>query len=176
METNKSISRITALSQKEVEIISWLEFYQKYFFSIADVAHFFKDTKQRYNVIQKLIHKKRVLKLNKEKYYLIPIKAKSGRWVEDSFVVIDEIMNGKDYYIGGWGAANFWRITDQIPFRYDVYTTRRQGKYKILGVEISFHRTTKNNIKSKAIIKNIKMHEFKIINKNESKKWMKLRE
>jgi predicted transcriptional regulator of viral defense system len=175
MKTNKN-SIIKPLSQKEVEIISWLEFYQKYFFTINDVTHLFKDKKQRYNVIQRLIHKKRIVKLNKEKYYLIAIKAKSGKWTEDPFIIIDEIMDGKDYFIGGWGAANFWRITDQIPFRYDVYTTRRQGKYKILGVEISFHRTTKNNIKDKATIKKIKGHEFKIINKNESKRWMKSRE
>ncbi|MEI6731920.1 MAG: hypothetical protein WCK90_04550, partial [archaeon] len=59
---------IKGLSRKETEIIAWLEFYQKYFFTIEDVKHFFSNKKQRYNIIQRLIRKKRIFKLNKEKY------------------------------------------------------------------------------------------------------------
>lgn len=172
----KNIEKIESLSKREVEIIAWLEFYDKYFFSLEDIENFFSNKTQRYNTIKSLVKKKRIVKINKGKYYLIPIKAKSGKWTEDPFIIIDEIVNGNDYYIGGWGAANYWRLTDQIPFRYDVYTTRRQGKYKILGVEIFFHRTTKKNISNKAIIKKIQNHDFKIINKRDSKKWMKLKE
>jgi predicted transcriptional regulator of viral defense system len=166
---------IKGLSKREVEIIAWLEFNKKYFFTIADVAHFFKNKKQRYNFIQKLIHKKRILKLNREKYYLVPIKAKSGKWIEEPFVVIDEMLNGKAYYIGGWGAANYWRLTDQIPFRFDVYTTRRQGKFNVLNAEITFHRSTKESIKNKGVIQNMQNHEFTMQNKEETEKWMKLR-
>ena len=173
--SKKNVIELKGLSKKEVEIIAWLEFNKKYFFSIEEIKQFFKNKTQRYNIIKNLLKKKRILKLNKTKYYLVPIKAKSGSWAEDPFIVIDESMNGKDYYIGGWGAANYWMLTDQIPFRYDIFTTRRQGKMKVLNTEIIFHRTTKNNIKKKAIIQKIQNHEFRIINKKESKKWMKLR-
>lgn len=172
----KSKNGIKSLSQKEVEIIAWLEFNKKYFFGTAEVAHFFKNKKQRYNVIQRLIQKKRVLKLNRERYYLVPIKATSGKWIEEPFIVIDEILNGKDYYIGGWGAANYWRLTDQIPFRFDVYTTRRQGKFKVLNTEITFHRTTMKSIIKKAMVAKIQNHDFRILNKRGSEKWMKSRE
>lgn len=167
---------IKGLSKREVEIIAWLEFNKKYFFTIKDIEHFLKNKTQRYNIIKNLIYKKRILKLNKEKYYLVPIKAKLGKWIEEPFVVIDEIMNGKDYYIGGWGAANYWRLTDQIPFRFDVYTTRRQGKLNVLNTEITFHRSTKESMNKKAIVKKIQNHEFRILNKRESKGWMKSRE
>ena len=167
---------IKGLSKREVEIIAWLEFNKKYFFTIKDIEHFLKNKTQRYNIIKNLIYKKRILKLNKEKYYLVPIKAKLGKWIEEPFVVIDEIMNGKDYYIGGWGAANYWRLTDQIPFRFDVYTTRRQGKLNVLNTEITFHRSTKESMNKKAIVKKIQKHEFSILNKRESKGWMKSRE
>lgn len=166
---------ITSLSQKQVEIIAWLEFYHKYFFTIQDISHFFSNTKQRYNIIQRLLRKRRILKLNKTKYYLVPIKAKSGGWSEDAFILADEIMNGKDYFIGGWAAANYWRLTDQIPFWTEVYTTKRQGKRKILNTGFIFRRTTHQRIK-KANLRKINKHTYRIMSKGEMKKWMKLRE
>ena len=166
---------IMPLSQKEVEIIAWLEFYQKYFFIIKDIEHFFADKKQRYNTIQRLLKKKRIVKLNKDKYYLIPIKARTGGWAEDSFIIADEIFNGKNYFIGGWSAANYWRITDQIPFWIEVFTTKRQGKKVLLNTKFIFKRTTLKKIK-KAIVKKIDEHTFLIMNKKEMKKWMRLRE
>ena len=73
------------LSKKEVEIVSWLEFNKKYFFATADIARFSRDKTQRYNIIKNLLKKRRIAKLNREKYYLVPIKAKSGLGKEDSF-------------------------------------------------------------------------------------------
>ncbi len=166
---------IKSLSQKEVEVIAWLEFEEKYFFTIQDIKQFFKDTKQRYNFIQRLMKKKRIVKLNRQKYYLIPIKAKSGSWVESSYIIADELCNGKDYFIGGWSAANYWRLTDQLPMRTDIYTTRRQGRIRILTSEYVFHRTKKERIK-KATAQKIKGHSFYILNRNETKRWLKHRE
>ncbi len=163
------------LSKKEVEIISYLEFYNKYFFESFDIDKFVKNKTQRYNVIKNLLGKKRIIKLNRTKYYLIPIKAKNGSWGEHSFVIIDEMCNSRDYFIGSWGAANYWKLTEQIPMKLDVYTTRRQGKIKILNIIIIFHRTTKKNIKEFSVIKEIQGHKFKIMSKEKSKEWIKSR-
>jgi len=167
--------RIEPLSQKQVEVVAWLEFYKKYFFIIEDINQFFKDKKQRYNIIQRLISKKRIIKLNRNKYYLVPIKAKTGGWAEDPFILADEIMGGKDYFIGGWAAANYWHLTNQIPFWIEVFTTKRQGRKKILNTGFVFRRTTPNRIK-RAIIRKVVKHEFRIAGKRQMKKWMKLRE
>lgn len=163
------------LSKKEIEIISWLEFHKKYFFTSTDIDRFASNKTQRYNIIKNLLKKKRIVKINRSKYYLVPIKAKSGAWAEHPFIIVDEICNGKDYFIGGYAAANYWRLTDQIPMRTDVYTTRRQGIIKILSTRIIFHRTTKKRIEENSTIKEIQGHTFRIINKKESKKWVKLR-
>jgi predicted transcriptional regulator of viral defense system len=173
-KNKKQEERIRALSKSEVTVIAWLEFYKKYFFTTEDIKQFFENKKQKYNFIQRLLAKKRIIKLNREKYYLIPIKARTGKWVEDSFVLADEIFNGNDYFIGGWSAANYWRLTDQIPFWTEVYTTKRQGKREILNTKFIFRRTTKEKTK-KVVIKKINKHSFKILNKRETKKWMKLR-
>ena len=166
---------IKSLSQKEVEIIAWLEFYQKYFFTIKDIEQYFSNKKQRYNTIQRLLKKKRIIKLNQNKYYLVPIKARTGGWAEDSFILADEIFNSKDYFIGGWSAANYWRLTDQIPFWIEVFSTKRQGRKTILNTKFIFKRTTEKRIR-KAEIRKVNKHSFLIMNKKEMKKWMKSRE
>ncbi|HLC55548.1 MAG TPA: hypothetical protein VJJ75_03360 [Candidatus Nanoarchaeia archaeon] len=169
-------SCLKGVSNKEMRIVSDLEFQKKYYFKREDISHHFSNKKELVNLLYTLRKKGRISKLNKNKYFLVPIKARGGKWTDDPFIIIDEIMEGKDYYIGGWGAANYWRLTDQLPFRFDVYTTRRQGKYKILGVEIIFHRTTAKNIHKQATTKKIGDHNFIIQNKKKSEQWIKLRE
>lgn len=165
---------IRGLSSRETAIIAWLESYEKYFFMVNDIKPFFKNRMQRYNTIKSLVKKKRVIKINKNKYYLIPIKARSGGWAEDPFILADEIMNNKSYFIGGWGAANYWHLTDQIPFRIEVFTTKRYGRKKIFNTEFIFKRTTPAKIK-RGVVRKVNKHPFKIMNKREMKKWMKSR-
>ncbi|MBS3135319.1 hypothetical protein J4406_03065 [Candidatus Woesearchaeota archaeon] len=163
------------ISKKEIRVISDLEFKKIYYFNISDVKNHFKNKRQIINTIYTLRKKGRIVKLNKNKYFLVPIKARTGKWADDSFIIADEVCNGRDYFIGGWAAANYWRLTDQIPMQVDVYTTRRQGKIKILNTRLVFHRTTKKRIGNAVIIR-IKEHNFRIQNKIDTKKWMKSRE
>ena len=162
------------ISATEIELISQLEFDKRYFFTSADVDKITKNKTQRYNFIKNLLKKKRIIKLNKTKYYLIPIKARSGSWAEEDFILVDEILE-KDYLIGGWAAAHYYHLTDQIPMRTDVYTTRRQGTYTLLGIRVVFHRTSKEKLK-RAVTQRIKNHQFLILNKRKMKQWMKQKE
>jgi predicted transcriptional regulator of viral defense system len=162
------------LSGKEMEIVSYLEFEKKYFFKRGDIARFLPSYNQMRHTLHKLIKKGRIISLSRNKYYLVPIKAKSGKWAEDSFMLIDEAMNGKDYFIGGWAAANYWKLSDQVPMKIDIYTTKRQGKKDILSTSFIFHRTSKKRIE-KAVIEKIGEHLFKIMNRDEVKKWMRQR-
>ncbi len=162
------------ISKREIEIISWLEFHEKYFFTTSEIEGFAKNKMQRYNMIKNLVKKKRIVRLNRTKYYLVPIKAKSGKWSENPFIIADEVCNGKDYFIGDWAAANYWRLTEQIPMRIDVYTTRRQGAVKILNIKIVFHRTTKNRLE-KSVSEYVQGHVFRILSEEGTKKWLKSR-
>ena len=83
-------------------------------------------------------------------------------------------MNGKGYFIGGWAAANFWRLTEQIPMRMEVFTTKRQGIKKYLATTIIFKRTTKKRT-ARAITREMNGHTFRILSKEESKRWLKSR-
>lgn len=166
---------IKSLSAQEVRIISDLEFKQKYYFTKDDIKDFFENQSKLNYTIHRLITKKRIVKLNRNKYYLVPIKARTGKWTDDSFIIADEIFNSKDYYIGGWAAANYWRLTEQIPMKIEVYTNKRNGTMKILSNTFIFRKTTPRRINN-AVIKKSNAHIFRILSKKEAKEWMKLRE
>lgn len=163
-----------SLSGMEVKVISFLEFEKKYFFTRNEVKQFFRNNSQLTNFIHRLSKKKRIIKLNKTKYYLIPIRAKTGKWSENPFVLADEIMNKENYYIGGWAAANYWNVTEQIPANIEVYTNKRNGSLDVLDTKFIFRKTTQKRINS-SVIKKTNEHEFRILNKKDAIKWMKSR-
>jgi len=152
------------LSNKEIKVISYLELNDKRFFLRKDIKKFFKNKNQINFFIHKLKIKKRIIKINKNKYYLIPIKAYKGRWTEHPYIVVDEMFNGEDYYIGGKSALNYYKLISQIPTLIDVYSTKKQGNKKIFNVNIKFHRIRK--LKNFTIRK-VNNHCFNIIKKNE---------
>ena len=63
MKEKVNINKIKPLSQKQVEVIAWLESYEKYFFTDKDIEQFFVNKKQFYNFIRQLAIKKRIMKL-----------------------------------------------------------------------------------------------------------------
>ena len=166
--------KIPGLSKNEIALVADLEFKEKYYFTREDVQQHFKTKREMINTLYTLKKKGRIVRLNKNKYFLIPIKARTGKWIDSSYTIMHELMDGKAYYLGGWGAANYWHLTDQIPMRFDVWTTRRQGRCTILNSRFVFHRTTKENIKKQGTeVREGKLH-FRIMKKEESKKWLKL--
>lgn len=163
---------IKGLSAKELEVISCLELKEKYFFTREDIKKFFKNTNLMNYYIHKLIKKGRIIKLNKTKYYLIPIKAKGGFWAEHPLIIVDEICNGKDYFIGGNYAKYYWKFIEQIPREIEVYSTKKQGVMNVFNVKIKFRRTTTKNLKN-AVKKKIGKYTFLIANKKKTKKWIR---
>ena len=163
---------IKGLSRKEMEVISHLEFNQKYFFTREDIQSFFKNTKLMNYYIYNLRKKGRIIKLNKTKYYLVPIKAKGGHWSEHPLIIVDEIMNGKDYFIGGMYAAYQWGLIDQIPRQVDVYTTKKQGRMVVFNITIVFHRTTPKNL-LKGVRRTVAGHPYILVSKKKTQEWLK---
>ena len=117
------------------------------------------------------MQKERIVKLNRSKYYLVPIQAFEGKWTEHPFIIIDEIFSGKDYYIGGKAAAHYWGLIDQIPGEIDVYSAKKQGKKETLGIKICFNRIRKKNM-LKCVKKKAGNHDFIIATKSVSRRWI----
>ncbi|VVB60274.1 Uncharacterised protein [uncultured archaeon] len=150
------------ISKKELGAISLLELKEKFFFTKEDVKQFFKNESEMNVYIHRLKKKGRVIRLNKTKYYLIPVRAFKGHWSEHPFIVIDEIFNGRDYYISGIAAAHYWGLTEQIPTQIEVRTTKKQGTMKVFSFKIIFKRTRSLNAKD-FVKRKIKGHSFLII-------------
>ena len=169
MPEKQKITR-KGLSEKELELISYLELKGKYFFTVKDANPFFKNDNERKVYIHRLKNKGRIIKLNKSKYFLVPIKAVKGNWSEHPFILIDEIMNSKNYAISGKAAANYWKLIDQVPLVYEVWNTKKHKKIQIFNSILSFKKHKKQDI-PKPVEREIFNHKFLITSKEESKKW-----
>jgi predicted transcriptional regulator of viral defense system len=158
------------LSEKELDLISNLELKNKYFFTTQDIKPFFKNDNERKVYIHRLKNKGRVVKLNQSKYFLIPIKAVKGNWSEHPFILIDEIMNGKNYCITGGAAANYWKLIDQVPLVYGVWNTKKHKRMEVFNAILDFKKHKKKDI-PKSTEREIYDHKFLIATKEESRKW-----
>ena len=161
-------SRIRGLSDKEIKVVSFLELEEKRFFSCKDVVHFFKSVNDMRKYVSSLKRKGRVVRINKDKYYLVPIQAQAG-WAEHPFIVADEIFNGNGYYIGGKAAAHYWGMIDQLPALIDVFSTKKQGSKAILGTKFRFRRVRRLGV---FVQRKINGHGFLIASREESRKWI----
>jgi predicted transcriptional regulator of viral defense system len=159
------------LSEKELKFISKLELKNKYFFTRDEIRNNFTSDNEMNVYIHRLKKKGRIIKLNKSKYFLIPIKAVGSKWSEHSFILIDEIMDGKDYCIVGKAAPFYWKLIDQIPFEYEVYNTKKHEVVNMFHTRINFKKRRKVNLPN-STIKEIQGHRFIIATKKESRKWI----
>ena len=162
---------MTKLSDKAITVISDLEFQEKYYFTREDIRKHFISNKQLYDFIYNQRKNNRIIKLNKTKYFPVPIKARHRVWTDNPLIIADEIMNGKDYYIGGWYGLNYWKLTDQVAMQVDIYSPNKYGKVNIMNKRFVFHRIRKEAL-NKAVKRKIKGHEFFMIKKIEAKKWI----
>ncbi|PIN84955.1 MAG: hypothetical protein COV47_04675 [Candidatus Diapherotrites archaeon CG11_big_fil_rev_8_21_14_0_20_37_9] len=158
------------LSEKELAFISKLELREKYFFTRDDIRSNFASDNEMNVYLYRLKKKGRILKLNKSKYFLVPIKAVGQKWSEYPFILIDEIMNSNDYCVAGKAAAHYWKLIDQIPFEFLVFTPKKYGVMKIFNIRINFKRKRQKNFPN-TVGRKIQGHKFIIATKKESLQW-----
>lgn len=79
------------------------------------------------HILMNLVRKRRLQRIEKGKYLLIPDEAGVDRyWAEEPWVVVPHLVD--EYYVGFWTAMNYWDMTEQIP--YTVYVVTRKQKKK----------------------------------------------
>ena len=168
MEAKSKSATMKGISGKELEAISFLELEGKRFFSKADVSRFFGSPGEMAVYIHRLVRKGRVVKIARDRYYLVPIQAYQGKWSEHPYIVIDEVFNGRGYVIGGKSAANYWGFVEQIPSVIDVFSRTRQGRKEMFGFTIRFRRV--RNL-PRSTTGRVKGHQFIIATEGVSKRW-----
>ncbi len=164
----KDKGRNMGVSRKEMEVFSYLELEGKRFFNRDDIMQFFSSENEMNVYIHRMKKKGRIVKINADKYYILPVQARNGKWSEHPYIIIDEMCNAKGYCIGGKSAANYNGQSDHIPVEIEVFSRSRQGKKEVLGTEIRFRRVRKM---PRCVKKTVMGHDFTILSKEESIKW-----
>ncbi len=160
--------KMKGISGKEMKVVSFLELEGKRFFRREDIRDFFTSDNEMNVYLHRLRKKDRIVKLNRDKYYLVPIKAYEGKWSEHPFVVVDEMFEDVEYCIGGKAAAYHWNLIDQIPTQVDVFSRTRQGEKEIFDFTVKMRRVRKLPDYTK---EETDGHRFFVATEEESKKW-----
>ena len=90
-----------------------------------------------WHILNGLVYKKRIQRIERGRYLLIPAKAGIERyWSESPWVIVPHLIG--IYYVGFWTAMNFWDMTEQIPYTVFVATTKRKRNIKFGNQKFEF--------------------------------------
>jgi len=89
------------------------------------------------HILMDLARKRRLQRIQRGKYLLVPEKAgRELHWTESPWVIIPHLIDV--YYVGFWTAMNYWGMTEQIPYTVFVATTKRKRNLKFGNQKFEF--------------------------------------
>ncbi len=119
------VTQNISLGSYETRLLFTLEERGIKLFTIQDAKKILNTTSSVKHVLMNLNRKKRIQRIRKGAYLLVPARAGyEGYWTEEAFTVIPHIIDL--YYVGFWTAMNYWDMTEQIPVTVFVATTKRK--------------------------------------------------
>lgn len=124
----------TNLSKDEIYLISRAEFEKQKLITTAYTRGLYNRKNKASKVLASLLRKKRLIRIEKGKYILIPIKAPGQQWLPNEFVVAALWMGKTPYYIGYFTMYHYWGFTDQVPQTIYVLNTKKFSRKTIGGV------------------------------------------
>jgi len=122
------------LSRDEIYLISRVEYEKQKLITTAYVRGLYAESNKASKVIASLLRKKRLIRIEKGKYLLVPIKAPNQQWTPNEFIVAALWMGDTPYYIGYFTMYNYWGFTEQVPQTIYVLNTKKFGRTVIGGV------------------------------------------
>ena len=122
------------LSKDEVYLISRAEFEKQKLITTRFVQKLFPDKNKASRILVFLTQKGRLIRIEKGKYILVPLKAPNQQWMPNEFMVADLWMGAAPYYIGYFTMYNYWGFTEQIPRTIFVLNTLKSCKKEISGI------------------------------------------
>lgn len=122
------------LSKDELYLISRTEYEKQKLITTGFVQQLFPNKAKASKILFSLTKKGRLVRIEKGKYILVPIKAPNQQWMPNEFVVADLWMGETPYYIGYFTMYNYWGFTEQIPRTIFVLNTTKSRKKEIRGI------------------------------------------
>lgn len=131
------------LGPTELKLILTLEKEDKRVFNTKDAYRILDSSKDSVNTaLYRLRKKNRIEEIERGKYLLIPAKAGyEGKWAEMPFLIASHLV--EPYYIGFASALNYWGMTEQMPNKTFIVTTKRKKRLEYDPLEFEFVTITK---------------------------------
>jgi len=142
---SKVIAKKT-LSTKEIDLLSRLEFEGKEIYTKDEIIAFCGSRQKGAYLIKKLLEKKRLRKIIKNIYLLIPMKAPGGTWAGNEYMIAKALARDANYYIGYSSVFNSYGFTDQVAQMIHVVNERYSLTKKIGGVRYKLIKTLPSKI------------------------------
>jgi predicted transcriptional regulator of viral defense system len=128
---------IKELSTKEAEFLSRLSADGQTIFSTAQARRFWGDADYTVNVLNRLIRKGWLQRLERGVYMVIPLEAGPERtWSESALVIAPHLV--QPAAVAYWSALHYWNMTEQVPHTVFVQSTRRKRPVEVLGMRFRF--------------------------------------
>jgi len=132
------VTRKITLGPSETRLLFELEKEGKTTFDFRDVIRITGlGRADAWQIVYRLSRKKRITRVERGKYVLVPGRAGvEGDWSESLFSIIPQVID--EYYVGFWTAMNHWGMTEQIPSAVFVATPKRKKHIKYGGQMLRF--------------------------------------
>jgi predicted transcriptional regulator of viral defense system len=128
---------IRELSAKEADFLSRLAADGQTIFSTAQARAFWGDADYTVNVLNRLIRKGWLQRLQRGVYMVIPLEAGPQRtWSESALVIAPHLI--QPAAVAYWSALHYWNMTEQVPHTVFVQSTRRKRPVEVLGMRFRF--------------------------------------
>lgn len=127
-------SSYTGISRDEMYLISRAEYEKRKLITTAYVRGLFNRENRASQLLASLLRKKRLIRIEKGKYILVPVKAPGRQWLPNEYVVAALWMGKTPYYIGYFTMYHYWGFTDQVPQTIFVLNTKKFSRKNIGGI------------------------------------------
>ena len=136
--------KIMALSDKEIELLARLEYEGREIYTRNEITSFCKNERMANYLIKKLLEKRRLKKVIKNIYILIPMKAPYGKWTVNEYLVAKALARKADYYIGYASVFNSYGFTDQVAQMIYIVNNKYSLTKTIFGVRYKLKKVLSN--------------------------------
>jgi predicted transcriptional regulator of viral defense system len=122
----------TSISRRESEIITKIKEYELVIFTPKDVQRFLGiSDRNTYQILQRMKQKNIIINVEQGKYML------EEQWNSlDIYDIASSIITPS--YIGFWSALHIHHLTDQVPQKIFVVTTKRKRSQRLQHQKITF--------------------------------------
>ncbi|MFZ1683738.1 MAG: type IV toxin-antitoxin system AbiEi family antitoxin [Candidatus Zixiibacteriota bacterium] len=128
------------IGPNETELIATIGVTGKRIVTVEDIAKILKTSRDSASAIaRQLERKKKLLRLEKGRYLLIPLEAwSSGKYMEEGRLIATELVTPS--YLSYWTALSFYGWTEQVSQTIFVATPKQKKPLTIGGTTFTFVR------------------------------------